>query len=128
MDKLDNKKIRELVFNKYSGHCAYCGCIIDSKTFTIDHIEPKFRGYSNDELIKLKRERGFCKTENYNPCCLSCNCSKSTMTLEKWRSEISKKYDRLLRDNSTFKLLNRFGLCIRNDYKITFYFELFNHE
>jgi 5-methylcytosine-specific restriction endonuclease McrA len=34
------KEIRELVYNKCGGHCAYCGVEITSKQMQVDHIEP----------------------------------------------------------------------------------------
>lgn len=38
-----SKKIREIVYKKYNGHCAYCGCKIEYKDMQIDHIVPKYR-------------------------------------------------------------------------------------
>jgi 5-methylcytosine-specific restriction endonuclease McrA len=122
MARIDNKKIREKIFNKYNGHCAYCGCELSIDKFTIDHIEPKFRGYTNDQLQKYNRNKGKCSVENFNPCCQSCNSSKSTFTLEKWRDEINKKFERCKRDNSNFRLLLRFGM-IKYDPNFKFYFE-----
>ena len=29
---------RETVYNKYGGHCAYCGCEIPFKGFNVDHL------------------------------------------------------------------------------------------
>ena len=29
-----SKKTREIVYNKYNGHCAYCGCEIEMKDWT----------------------------------------------------------------------------------------------
>ena len=122
MRKLENKKLRALVFNKYGGKCAYCGSDLN-ESFAIDHIVPISRGYSNKELLRLGKERGTDTIDNYNPCCYSCNSSKSNLDLEVWRSELSKKYDRLLKHSSTFSLLNRFKLCIRANSEIKFYFE-----
>ena len=39
-----NKNIRQAVYAKYNGHCAYCGCEIGYKDMQVDHIEPKCRG------------------------------------------------------------------------------------
>lgn len=33
------KKVRELVYKKYGGHCAYCGCKLEYKDMQVDHIE-----------------------------------------------------------------------------------------
>lgn len=114
---------REIVFNKYNGKCAYCGIKLNNDSFTIDHIEPKFRGYRDDQL---KRKRGQDIIDNYNPCCLSCNSSKSTLTIENWRSEINLKFNRLLKYSSSFNLLFRMGMIKRNG-ECKFYFEKY-HE
>lgn len=120
MKKINNKSIRELIRNKYSNHCAYCGCFIgkDGAPFTIDHIIPLRRG---DKVCP----KGINDIINFNPCCASCNSSKSTFSIEKWREEISKKYQRLIRDSSQVRLLIRFGM-IRNHNEVIFYFE--KHE
>ena len=34
-----NKKDRELIFNKYGGKCAYCGCEL-TKGWHVDEFEP----------------------------------------------------------------------------------------
>jgi 5-methylcytosine-specific restriction endonuclease McrA len=122
MANISDKNIRGIIFSKYKGKCAYCGCSLNLSNFTVDHIEPKFRNYTDKELERYNRKRGKCKIENYNPCCKSCNSSKSTFTIEKWREEINKKYDRLLRDSSSFRLLNRFNL-IKKQNEVIFYFE-----
>ena len=31
------KKIRQIVYDKYNGHCAYCGCELEYKDMQIDH-------------------------------------------------------------------------------------------
>lgn len=122
-NKIDNKDTRLLVLKKYNGKCAYCGCPLDETNFTIDHINPRMRGFSNEELLRYNREKGKDKIENYNPCCKSCNTSKSNYTLEKWRSEISLKFDRIQRDCSSYNLLLRMGLVKEKRDKILFYFE-----
>ena len=34
------KELRKFVWNKYNGHCAYCGKEIDMKQLRVDHINP----------------------------------------------------------------------------------------
>lgn len=34
-----NKLVREKVYQKYNGHCAYCGCELQYKDMQVDHIE-----------------------------------------------------------------------------------------
>lgn len=114
--KISNKKIRETIYQKYDGKCAYCGDDLTGK-FTIDHITPKRRKDPKHP------NKGKDTIDNYNPCCYSCNSSKSTFTLEQWREEISLKVDRLMRDSSQFRLVWRFGLIGFKKETVTFYFE-----
>lgn len=32
------KYVKKLVYQKYNGHCAYCGCEIPEKGFNVDHL------------------------------------------------------------------------------------------
>ena len=43
-----NKSDREKVYDKYSGHCAYCGKPITLQSMQVDHIIPKARGWKVD--------------------------------------------------------------------------------
>ena len=123
MSKGYSKNQRIEIFNKYNGRCAYCGCILKNNHCTIDHIKPRHRGYLDDELSRMNIVRGDHKIENLNPCCSSCNSSKSTLTIEKWRIEIEKKHDRLLKYESSYNLLTRFKMVKRVKSKCIFYFE-----
>lgn len=44
MKKIDRKK----VFDKYNGHCAYCGRQIEYKDMQVDHITSKRNGRTDD--------------------------------------------------------------------------------
>lgn len=114
---------RHTIFNKYHGHCSYCGCELSEDHFAVDHIDPIFRKHSDVEINGWGREKGKDEMDNYNPCCMSCNSSKSTYTLEKWRKEISLKFDRCARDCSSYNLLLRFNLIEEKRDNILFYFE-----
>lgn len=100
---------RQQVFDKYNGHCAYCGCEISNK-WQVDHIWPKSDGGSND-------------ISNLNPACCSCNNYKSTHDLEFFRKEIHKQVERLRRDKPTFRMAERFGQITCNQKPVIFYFE-----
>lgn len=114
------KEKRDLIFNKFRGYCAYCGCELKRSSFTVDHIKPYRRKASPEEIEEYGR--GGNNIENLNPSCLSCNCSKSTFSIEKWRRELSLKHGRLLKQESSYRIINRFGLVkISND--VVFYFE-----
>jgi hypothetical protein len=117
------KEVRLKVFYKYGGNCSYCGEQITYKRFQVDHIEPKFRGSTQEELDYYNRIKGKDHINNYNPSCASCNASKSTFTLEQWREELSLKVMRIRRDSSTFRILERFGAVEVKDISIKFHFE-----
>lgn len=121
MDKLDNTKIRDLIFNKFGGHCAYCGCEIKRDKFHIDHLIPVRRGTTDIQLKGLIR--GSHEIKNYNPSCISCNSSKNEMSIEVWRKELSLKIMRLNRDSSQYCLMKRFGLIKETGIEVKFYFE-----
>ena len=36
------KEIRERVYNKFNGHCAYCSRVIKYKDMQVDHIIPQY--------------------------------------------------------------------------------------
>lgn len=109
-------KTRVLIYQKYNGHCAYCGVQLEGR-FTVDHIEPLKRGYNKNIHSGLE------SFENYNPCCQSCNSSKSDFTLEQWRQEIYKKFDRVKRESSNFRLLIRMGIVPSSPNDFLFHFE-----
>lgn len=125
MKDRNKPSVRELIFNKYNGHCAYCGCQISRDKFHIDHIVPIRRGTKDYQL--KNNIRGTNEIENYNPACISCNSSKNELSIEAWRIELSLKVNRLNRDISNYRLMKRFGLIIEISKPIKFYFEEVNH-
>lgn len=115
MARIDDLRIRKFIYDKYNGRCAYCGKLLGER-FTIDHIIPLRRGTKNYDRNNLN------SVKNMNPCCFSCNSSKGVFSLEQWRNEINKKYERLLKYESSFNLLVRLDIISRKiEWK--FYFE-----
>lgn len=107
-----SKSVRQQVYKKYDGHCAYCGRQIGIKDMQIDHFIPK-RGWS---------EQGSDELENLMPSCRLCNHYKRANSLETFRryiSEIPKK----LKQNYIYKVGLVYGNVIENEKPITFYFE-----
>lgn len=114
--KVISKKDRLIVYQKYNGHCAYCGCELEYKNMQIDHINSVYRAEIRhqgvDECLN-----------NYMPSCRQCNFYKSTFTLEKFRERISDTLMRNLQKNFNYRLALKYGL-IKEDIKpIKFYFE-----
>ena len=113
MSKKINPEIRNFIYNKYEGKCAYCGIKLSNATFTIDHIIAKSKGGRN-------------QISNYNPSCGSCNSSKATFHLEDWRLYLRNKIHIIRRDNSNFRFLEKFNLVeFKEDAIVEFYFEYY---
>lgn len=119
------KKHRELIFEKYGGRCAYCGCELQ-KGWHIDHIEPAYHNWSDEDVKKhLKNIRGSNEIENFNPACPRCNRWKGTWSIEQFRYEIFMQTERLKRDSPQFRMAFDFGIIKETGVKVAFYFESF---
>lgn len=105
-----SKQERQEVWNKMRGHCAYCGCELPIEKMQADHIMPLHLGGADD-------------IENMLPACRSCNHYKSTFTVDKFRSHLSRIHNRLLRDSVAYQVAERFGLVRHMTDEVVFYFE-----
>lgn len=105
-----SKQLRLNVYDKYNGHCAYCGCEITLQQMQVDHVHP------------LAKD-GADTFDNMVPACRSCNHYKSIRTIESFRKAIESMPVVLMRDNVTYKIAVRFGVVKPNLTKIRFYFE-----
>lgn len=123
MSKSIPEKKRYIVYNKFNGRCAYCGVKIKYDKMHVDHIVPFYRKWSQLELDKYGLIKGTGKINNLNPSCPSCNISKSTFTIEKWRQELKCKIDRVRRDSTNFRILESFNLIKITNKEVIFYFE-----
>lgn len=122
---------RNIIFNKYGGKCAYCGCEL-IQGWHIDHINPIRRNESDEnierynQLRKIPIKRGENNLLNYNPACRQCNIWKSTYSIEQFRKEVSEQISRLNQYSANYRNAKRFGLVVETEKKIVFYFETFN--
>lgn len=109
------KVIRKQVYDKYGGHCAYCGCLIDYNDMQVDHIKSIYWNNGTNEI------------ENYNPACRMCNFYKSTMNIEDFREQLGKLLQRLEKV-FIFRLAKKYGLIKEVKKPIEFYFEKLESE
>ena len=117
-----NKKEREIVFDKYNGRCAYCGCEL-IKGWHVDHVVPIRRTESDLNLSRYNKIRGENSLENYYPACCQCNIWKSTYSIEQFRIEVASQLDKVNRYSSNYRNAKRFGLVMEVKKEIVFYFE-----
>ena len=73
------RKFRQSIFESWEWKCAYCDKELDTKSATIDHIVPKYKGGHN---VK----------SNMICSCSKCNRSKGSILLEDWYNPSNSYY------------------------------------
>ncbi len=122
------KTDRELIFNKYDGKCAYCGCEL-TKGWHADHIEPIVRDFIYNKNKHRFETNGICRNpenenlQNYNPSCPSCNIQKNSYTLEQFRENIKQFVNSLNQYSTQYKFAKKYGLVSETDIEVKFHFE-----
>lgn len=121
------KKIRELVYAKCNGHCAYCGKEIAYKDMQVDHVVPLLRNFPDWQIKMGGWTRGTDDIDNLLPSCRMCNFRKGTCDLEDFRKQVKAQADTLC---NTFqaRMSLAYGLIERVDKPIVFYFEKLKPE
>lgn len=112
------KKIREAVYNKYNGHCAYCGKELATKGWQLDHLIP----YQRERWKKYSEEEIEC-FENYMPACRRCNHYKRAHSLEVFRRYIKEIPEKLKETNYIYKVGLDYGIIEEHPWNGLFYFE-----
>ena len=104
-----NKSIREAVYDKYYGKCAYCGKAIVRQDMQVDHIIPK-------------RMNGADAITNYNPSCRRCNHYKRGGDVEYLRDLLLTLHKRL-ENIYIVRVAIDYGLITISKFDGVFYFE-----
>jgi hypothetical protein len=117
-----SKKIREKVYAKTNGHCAYCGCELP-KRWHIDHVIPIHRGSEKIFFRPDYMDIGTNDIDNLLPACPKCNIDKSDMSVECYREHILSHYDSLYKAQPMFRKLVNFGIIEQVKDTFEFYFE-----
>lgn len=106
-----SKTVRAQIYNKFNGHCAYCGRKLKKEEMTVDHIKPLNAG-------------GTYELTNLNPACRCCNNYKSSMSLKKFRKYITKINETMARDSNVYAMALSYGMIVPQEKKvIKFYYE-----
>ena len=115
-----SKKIREEVYRKYDGHCAYCGREIAYKDMQVDHIDSL---YVHCDYKKENTLDEINDIDNLMPSCKQCNLYKSTFDLETFRDRLTSVMLKNLQKTFQYRLALKYGLIEENIKPIEFYFE-----
>lgn len=113
-------KLRKQVYEKYNGHCAYCGCKLEMKDMQVDHIKSV---YVHQDFKHDMTDEEMNSIDNLMPACRQCNLYKSTMTLEDFRNQLETTLFRNTIKTFQFRLAEKYGLVQKTPHKIRFYFE-----
>lgn len=116
-----SKKLREQVYQKYNGHCAYCGCELEIKDMQVDHV------LSVARAKWIKDELNLNNIDNLMPSCRACNYYKDTYSIETFRKNLSTLMERV-RKQYIFRLAEKYGMVQEMNWDGKFYFEKVNDE
>lgn len=103
------KELRERVYKKYNGHCAYCGKEIDFKDMQVDHQLSQRNGGGNE-------------LDNLFPACRLCNHYKRAQGLESFRETMLTLHDRIVQPYINRVALD-YGIMELKPFDGYFYFE-----
>lgn len=133
---MSKAKDRQIIFDKYGGKCAYCGCELQ-KGWHVDHIEPIRRVYKDKikdgELVYGKngmrvQEYDLLNPEldvidNKIPSCPPCNINKHSASVEQFRDYIAQYVKSLNTRNVQYQMAKKYGLIQETGNPVKFYFE-----
>ena len=101
---------RQKVYEKYNGHCAYCGKPITIKDMQVDHILSKRNGGTDD-------------IANLNPSCRMCNHYKRAADNETFRNDLLGELIKRLMKIYIFRVALDYGMITINGWDKKFYYE-----
>lgn len=117
---------RQRIFQKFNGHCAYCGIVLKIKDMHVDHIHPKNKAhFYKSEAMREEFHltgRNVHSLDNLNPSCPSCNIYKGSLTLDQFRDYLQRQPEIQSR-KPMVRLCKRFKIIEFNLQPIKFYFE-----
>lgn len=111
---------RQAVYEKYDGHCAYCGEKIPYKAMQVDHIiaKAKYKKFPKEKKARLDLNG----INNLNPACHNCNYYKHTFGIESFREEIKTLQKRFIKI-FIVRLAVKYKIITINEWDAKFFFE-----
>lgn len=111
-----SKNKRRQVFDKYNGHCAYCGCELTMQTMQVDHA---YSVFWSEYWDKTQADNSL---SNLMPACRQCNFYKSDLDIEHFRKHLSTLMERVEKP-FIFRLAEKYGMIEKKVWDGKFYFE-----
>ena len=113
------KSLRIDVYQKYNGHCAYCGKSIEYEDMQVDHYYPK---RSSNYIMVIHEIEDIDALSNLMPSCRRCNHYKRSYLPEDFRNLMKTLHERV-EQNYIAKVAIDFGIVKIYPFDGVFYFE-----
>lgn len=110
------KQVRQKVYEKYNGHCAYCGCELDIKNMQVDHIDAVYRA-------EVEGREASDSIDNFNPSCRMCNFYKGTAKIEEFRKKLLTFQAVYFPEHFHTRLAHKYSMMTFAKWDGKFYFE-----
>ena len=128
-----SKLASEMVYQKYDGHCAYCGKEIKLSEMQVDHIIPiahSIYGPCNEaeKVREMFADGSINGIENLMPSCRSCNYYKGMGNIEQFRERILLQLGHTCRSSFQTRLAMQYGMITYKPWDGKFYFETINEK
>jgi len=122
------KALRLKVYEKYNGHCAYCGKEMEYKDMQVDHIIPIAHAIYGpkdkaDMVRQMFEDGSINEIGNLMPACRSCNFYKGSYGIEGLRNRILEELDHTCRSTFQTRLAMQYGIIKYEPWDGKFYFE-----
>lgn len=124
MRKPISKALRLQVYDKYDGHCAYCGKPLKPEEMQVDHIYPYGRvDYGDPKAMQMVDDGSMNAIENLMPACRACNFYKSMDNIEGFRRRLLTELEHTCRSSFQTRLAMQYGMITYTVWSGEFYFE-----
>ena len=123
-----SKAMRQKVYDKYDGHCAYCGRKIKMREMQVDHIIPIAYSYYGpreqvEKVIKMFEDESINDLDNLMPACRAYNFYKGMGDIERFRNRIRSELEHTCRQSFQTRLAMQYGIIKYEPWNGKFYFE-----
>lgn len=123
-----SKELRQQVYDKYNGHCAYCGKEITLKEMQVDHATAYAESLygsqeDRDKVGQMITDGSINSIDNLMPSCRSCNFYKGGCNIEVFRKSIKNTLEHTCRSSFQVRLAMQYGIMTYKEWDGKFYFE-----
>lgn len=122
------KALRQQVYNKYNGHCAYCGKEIKMSEMQVDHATAFAQQWyakkeKCDEVKQMIADDSINNIDNLMPACRACNFYKGINDIDGLRRRILTDLEHTCRSTFQTRLAMQYGMIEYKPWDGKFYFE-----